>query len=228
MTWWQYFLGKKKPPMDEEAYWERYQTCFSTAARLSELIPCVRFVVLDIESSGLHPLEDRILSFSAISVEDGRIGVSDLLECYIYQPEKWAVQQVEIHGIMPGSSRERLTERELAEKLLDFIGAAVLVGHHSDFDRAILNAMFRRLGHSGLRNQWLDTAQLALRVGDIPEGKYPDLDSLCTLYGIIPYDRHTATGDAYLTARLFLKLCARLEKRGVRNLKALLNTPGLL
>jgi DNA polymerase-3 subunit epsilon len=32
------------------------------------------------------------------------------------------------------------------------------------------------------------------------------LDALCETFGIVPHDRHTAGGDAFLTAQIFLRL----------------------
>jgi DNA polymerase-3 subunit epsilon len=48
------------------------------------------------------------------------------------------------------------------------------------------------------------------------------LDELCIRYGIEMDDRHTAAGDAFLTAQLFLKLLKLAEKKGIRNFKDLL------
>jgi DNA polymerase-3 subunit epsilon len=32
------------------------------------------------------------------------------------------------------------------------------------------------------------------------------LDALCDMFGVIPHGRHTASGDAFLTAQIFLRL----------------------
>ena len=32
------------------------------------------------------------------------------------------------------------------------------------------------------------------------------LDALCEMFGVIPHDRHTAAGDAFITAQIFLRL----------------------
>ncbi|MFM8450313.1 MAG: PolC-type DNA polymerase III [Haliscomenobacter sp.] len=216
-------------PVGEEPFWADYQAKFVNDSKRKEPIQSLRFVVLDTESSGLNPAVDCILSVSAVAVEGARIEVADFFECYVQQPAAQAARQIEIHGILPGSDLLRVSERELAEKMVAFIGSAVLVGHHSDFDRAILQALFRRVGLPALLNTWVDTAQLARRVqGGHEQGWLADLDTLCVEYGIQPTDRHTSSGDAFLTARLFLKLCAQLEKRGIRTLEDLLRRPRIL
>ena len=218
------FWYRQLPPSNSS--WQDYFNRFTDRRIGKTPLPDVRFVVLDVESSGLNPEKDRILALSALVVQDSCIQVPDVLECFVKQPMQWAKKQVEVHGILPGSSSVRISEEELAKKLRAFIGTAVLVGHHANFDRAILNALFLRIGLPGLKNPWVDTATLAQRVWGLQEAyRHTDLDSLCRWYDIRTYDRHTASGDAFLTAQLFLKLCARLEKRGVRNLEALLKPP---
>ena len=50
------------------------------------------------------------------------------------------------------------------------------------------------------------------------------LDALCNLFGVIPYDRHTASGDAFMTAQIFLRLL-RLAARHDRAKLDLISEP---
>ncbi|HKK78702.1 MAG TPA: hypothetical protein VJ933_03695, partial [Phaeodactylibacter sp.] len=78
-----------------------------------------------------------------------------------------------------------------------------------------------------LKNKGVDTAVLARRLANHPQlakrGAF-GLDQLCQDYHIPMSDRHTAAGDAYITAILLMKMLRRLEKRGVRTLGDLLST----
>ena len=49
---------------------------------------------------------------------------------------------------------------------------------------------------------------------DTPFRKF-DLDTLCAGFGIVAHDRHTAAGDAFLTAQIFLSLLALAHKHGL-------------
>jgi DNA polymerase III epsilon subunit-like protein len=44
------------------------------------------------------------------------------------------------------------------------------------------------------------------------------LDALCDMFGIVPYDRHTACGDAFMTAQVFLRLLHLASRHGRRTL----------
>ncbi len=50
------------------------------------------------------------------------------------------------------------------------------------------------------------------------------LDGLCDMFGILPHDRHTAAGDAFITAQVFQRLL-RAAKRVGRNTVASLCEP---
>ena len=57
-----------------------------------------------------------------------------------------------------------------------------------------------------------------------PPVRHYTLDSLCTMFGVVPHDRHTAAGDAFITAQIFLRLL-RLAVRSGRSTLASLTEP---
>jgi len=67
----------------------------------------------------------------------------------------------------------------------------------------------------------LDTNYLAKRIHSpfykmaVGQTQNFSLDALCKQYQVPIRDRHTASGDALITALLFLKLIGRLEAKGV-------------
>ena len=46
------------------------------------------------------------------------------------------------------------------------------------------------------------------------------LDTLADLFGVIPHDRHTASGDAFITAQVFLRLLKLAARHGRTTLAA--------
>ncbi len=189
----------------------------ATPPRLPRRTPLggVRFVVLDSETTGFNPARDRILSLAAMPVRDGGMRVSDLQSWLVYHSDIPMTDAVRVHGILPSDAREGAPEQVVLEQLLPLISGAVLVGHHIGFDVRMLNeALGRRFGIR-LRNPTIDTATLAMQTVEAfrktgyAGQRTPSLEEVCTHLGIAPLERHTAPGDTFTTAELFLVLCAR-------------------
>jgi DNA polymerase-3 subunit epsilon len=96
------------------------------------------------------------------------------------------------------------------------------VGHHLGFDLEMLLKTCKPFGVETFPNPCIDTMNLAIR---LEQGRNADwhqfkqeeysLDSLCDRYRIPKDDRHTAAGDAFLTAHLLLKLLVVAKKKGI-------------
>jgi len=70
-----------------------------------------------------------------------------------------------------------------------------------------------------LKNKLVDTGQLYKKTKYVKDHTHYSLDQLCNTFHITMHDRHTASGDAYLTAVLFLKFAALLKKKKNRDLR---------
>ena len=96
------------------------------------------------------------------------------------------------------------------------------MGHHIGHDIAALNAAYERNWNFTLSNRWIDTLLLSLllqRDGAFagqPAIRRLSLEALGDMFQIIPHDRHTAGGDAFITAQIFLRLL-RLALKAGRN-----------
>jgi DNA polymerase-3 subunit epsilon len=121
-----------------------------------------------------------------------------------------------------------LEEEEALAQLLAYFGNAVIVGHHVGFDIALINHACRRLFDIQLHNKAIDTAQLSILLaqdGALPEMTDFSLDSLLRVLGIEPHDRHTAAGDAFLTALAFQRLLRVARHVGRLTLAQLMEKP---
>ncbi len=226
MDWRALFGIKPRGPVP--AFWQAYLEANRQA--LSKKLPLeeVCFVVFDTETTGLNPRSDRLLSIGAVKVIGNKILTDAPFERTIRQEHlPHHREAIGVHGILPGQSLAGQEETQALQEFLSYTGNAVLVGHHLRFDVSILNEALKRCHAGKLRNPLIDTRALALRVEkgrgghDDQPGKY-SLDALCQRYHIPGSDRHTAAGDAYITAILLLKLLARLRKRGVGKLGELI------
>jgi DNA polymerase-3 subunit epsilon len=89
----------------------------------------------------------------------------------------------------------------------------------------MINQALKRLKAGPLESKQLDTNYIHKKIGKTDTyKKIFSLDELCDLYNVKMHDRHTALGDALITAYLFLKQIAKYKKNSVLNLFDLINT----
>jgi DNA polymerase-3 subunit epsilon len=195
----------KKIVKDHPKFWETYLTYFDENQDKKK-----RFVVFDCETTGLDYKSDRILSIGAVAIENNQIIVGDFMEVFLQQ-DIFKAESVPIHGILKDGKEEKIVEAEAIIRFLEFIKDATLVGHHVDFDIEMINQGLARLDVGKLKNQAMDTDVMYQKLKYLPQEQHSSLDELCDIYKIRKSDRHTASGDAFITALLFLKLKKKLE-----------------
>ncbi|WP_422104652.1 PolC-type DNA polymerase III [Winogradskyella sp.] len=189
-------------------YWNTYLDYFSKEQVQDPKV--IRFVVFDTETTGLDIKTDRVLSIGCVAIEGLQIKVSDQLESYLIQ-EQFNADTVKIHGLLKAGKLTKIEESEALVQFLDYVQNAVLVAHHAAFDVAMMNGLLQRQGLPKLKNKVLDTGHLFQKTRLDPSGMHFGLDELAERFKIPLHDRHTASGDAYITALLFLKLVAKLR-----------------
>jgi DNA polymerase-3 subunit epsilon len=170
-----------------------------------------RFVVLDTETTGLDPRRDRIITIGAVAVQNEEIRLDDSFEAML--EIDYNRGSVTVHGITRDEASGGLAERDAIEKFLAYLRDSVIVGHHIGHDVEALNCASERHFGSRMPNRWLDTNDLMQRLGKESSGH--SLDALCADFGIVPHDRHTAGGDAFLTAQIFLRMLRIARKSKV-------------
>lgn len=191
----------------------------------SRLADTIRFVVLDTETTGFKLKSDRILSLCIVELIGWTMPVSGLRSWLVCQPLARLTEASAIHGITPSQSASGEPEERVMYEFLEAIRGAVLVGHHIGFDVAMIEEALKRHFQTGLLNPMIDTADLAMQEIDAfrktgyANQRPPGLDEVCTLCGLPMLERHTAEGDTFTTAELFLLLCAKRRRRLGRELQ---------
>ncbi len=176
-----------------------------------------RYVVFDCETTGLDPAKDGILTIGAVAVRQGEICLDDEFDAMLTD---WRMTSaVLVHAITPAEAADGEPEEQAVRNFLDYVGDAVLVGHHVGFDQKIVARAARRLGRD-LPNPALDTMRIAVALEErgVFEGREIrgfDLDNLGALFDVEPHDRHTASGDAFITAQIFIRLERMARKAGI-------------
>mgnify|MGYP001142669189 FL=1 len=212
---------KKQPEPNYPNYWLDYEALF-TNSKGSE-IHNTRFVILDTETTGFDYETDRVLCIGAVEVYNNEINIANTFEVYIKQ-EHFNENTVEIHGIIKNERIETTTEEDALKLFLNYIRNSILVAHHARFDITMINKMLQRHKLPKLKNSVLDTVNLyrATRIKSnlIKQDKYT-LDEIAENYVLDVSDRHTAAGDALLTAIIFLKTTTLLKTNKGLTLKKL-------
>jgi DNA polymerase-3 subunit epsilon len=200
------------------AFIDGYRRCFDSTWSDESAIDSVRFVVLDCETTGLNPRTDRLVSIGAVAVCGGEIRLDDGFDVLLKVEEN--TPAVTVHGITRDEARGGLDEPEALERLLDYLRDGVIVGHHIGHDISTLDTGYERGWGCQLMNRSLDTMDLTLHLErdgafqGLPPIWQFTLDSLCEMFGVAPHDRHTASGDAFLTAQVFLRLLRLAGRHG--------------
>ena len=210
---------------DKNEILAHYRAGFSSSWSDQTPVEAVRFVVLDTETTGLDPRRDSIVSIGAIAVSECQIMLGDTFETMVQVRYNTAATLV--HGITRDEARAGMAEADATCAFLDYLRDGVIVGHHIGHDIAMLDAVCERHFDLSLLNRHLDTGGLYLHLEH--DGAFADqtpqpdlsLDGLCERFGIRPHDRHTAPGDAFLTAQIFLRLLRLAGRYGRQTLGAL-------
>ncbi|MEP2056361.1 MAG: 3'-5' exonuclease [Maribacter litoralis] len=213
----------KKTPKNLPEFWKSYENLFkeTQSKNFDDLV----FVVLDTETTGFSFEEDRILSIGAVKIKKEIISVQDVFDIYLEQ-EKFNKETVHVHGLLKNGLRDCISEISAMQKFLEYVGNAIIVAHHAGFDMGMLNTALERHGLPKLKNTVLDTGVIYKKTLIKsylvqPKSNY-SLDELAEKFSISRKDRHTALGDAYITAVAFLKIISRLKEKKNFSLKSLL------
>lgn len=205
---------------------EAYKQAFAATWTDDSPVDRVRFVVLDCETTGFSPVLDRILTIGAVAIHGGEIWLDDSFNAMVRVTGD--VGPVAVHGVTPDQSLRGDDQGETLQRFLAYLRDGVIVGHHIGHDVSMLDAGLEGLGSDvRLLNRTLDTADITLHLAQ--DGAFADralpphlsLDTLADLFGVIPHDRHTASGDAFITALVFLRLLKLASRYGRTSLASI-------
>jgi DNA polymerase-3 subunit epsilon len=177
----------------------------------------LEYVVLDCETTGLHPQRNRMIEIAAIRLRGGQ--KVDTFQSLINPRRRIPDYIAKLTGIDNALTNPAPTFNRISDKLLDFIGNSIIVGHNVLFDMRFLNYELYRLQRPSLANETLDTITLAVRL--FPGIRRPNLDRLAQFLGIQVSNRHRAYGDASITATAFIKLLETAGTQGFSTLEDL-------
>lgn len=182
-------------------FWKEYVSKFDAKPN--------RIIVFSTETSGMNPERDVILSMGAFEIEDNSICIGKNFEAVLLQYKYFHDNGLSNEFIVDSKMR-KLIETDAIQMFVDFIGNAVLIGHHIDFDVDMINAALEKMDCGKLKNQALDVDVMYRKLNDITDKQF-SMDELCDIYKIPQSDRNSSSEDAFRIALLFLKLKNKLN-----------------
>lgn len=180
----------------------------------------VRFVSIDVETTGLAVNSDEIISYGAVAIEQGEI-VWESCTHHLFDPKRPIPPFItRLTGISNATVQWQPAFIELLPQIVASLRRSVLLGHCLHFDLAFINKKLRELCRQPLPHYTVD-------LRDVARSLYPglpsySLDSILALFGLAGrYRRHSALGDALAAAEVFLLMLEKLAAKGIGTLAEL-------
>jgi DNA polymerase-3 subunit epsilon len=193
-----------------------------------------RYVVLDMETTGLDAKRDRVVSVGAFRVVHGRVRLGEIFDELVNPGRDIPEESIKVHAIVPDMIHQARPAWEVFDDFMRFAGTDILVAHYAPFDLHFLNKVMRQRYGFTLQNLILDTVEICRSTMLMPDphGVYQDfkrcsLDALAERFHLEVPERHTALGDALATAMVLQRMLLMLEEQGDGNLGYLIKAGAL-
>jgi DNA polymerase III epsilon subunit family exonuclease len=176
----------------------------------------VLFTFLDVETTGLSPVDSRIVEVAMMSFK-GQTHIKDWTS--LVNPEISISDDVsKIHGITNETVKSSPKFNEIAPKILDFIEDSVIVAHNADFDLGFLKMEFSNIGLKFPDTIVIDTLKIARRFGNFTNNKLGTIAMELNIYN----GWHRAFNDVEMTRKIFEYFTTGFQKKGAVTLEDIL------
>lgn len=162
--------------------------------------------VIDCETTGLHPSQDRVVEIAVLRLDEDWMGGS-WWETLV-NPER-DPGPTHAHGISAEDLIGAPLFWEIAPELLEMVEGCVIAAHNVNFDFAFLRYEFWRMGKVFPKFPLLDTGRAGTAIGSIISGDTRSLRACCEREGIVVADAHSARGDVMATGELLREYLSR-------------------
>lgn len=194
-----------------------FQTTDQSSALEDRLLSELSFTVFDTETTGLNPSEgDEIIQIGATRIVNGRLLKQESFEQLVNPGRLIPAATVPIHGITQDMVRGKPPITEVLPAFYTFAQDTVLVAHNAAFDMKFLQLQEKNTGLV-FSHPVLDTLLLSAVVH--PNQESHRLEAIAERFNITVLGRHTALGDAFVTAEVWLRLLPLLQAMGINTLR---------
>lgn len=166
----------------------------------------MRKLILDTETSGLDPENDRIIELACLELVDD-IPTEKRFHKY-YNPGDILIsnEAEKIHGLNNSYLRKFSTFDESIDEFIEFLSDSKIIAHNAQFDISMINSSFKRKGREIISDQ-KSICTLEMAKKKFP-GSKNNLNALCRRFNISLVDRekHGALTDCYLLLQVYTEL----------------------
>ena len=205
---------------------------FLEAPQPSDRMPLdeVRLLAVDMETTGLDPRRDRVLSVGFVPVDGDRIVLGGAGSTLVRPPSQGdddgVGQSATVHGLTDDDVAVGSDPAEVLDMVFTALEGRVLLAHFSPIELDFLGALCRRVHGTRPSLLAVDTLELHLwvlagergRASTVPGHDELRLWAARERYGLPAVSAHDALADALACAELYLAQVAELSERGVRTL----------
>lgn len=173
-----------------------------------------RWVVVDVETSGLDASRDRLLAIAAVALHVDwarkRLAIvpADSFEVVLRQQQASGRDNILLHGIGAQRQAEGTPPQQALAAFARFAGQDPLLAFHAGFDRTLIGRHAREHLGADLANEWLDIEHLCAATH--PQVAARSLDEWMAHFNLRCAQRHQAAADTWVECELMLRLWPRL------------------
>lgn len=194
-----------------------FQVTDQSRALDDQLLGELSFTVFDTETTGLDPSEgDQIIQIGAARIVNGKLLRQESFEQLVNPGRLIPAAGIPIHGITQDMVSGKPPITEVLPAFYSFTQDTVLVAHNAAFDMKFLQLQERNTGLV-FNHPVLDTLLLSAVVH--PNQESHRLEAIAERFNITVLGRHTALGDAFVTAEVWLRLLPLLQAMGITTLR---------
>jgi DNA polymerase-3 subunit epsilon len=171
-------------------------------------------VALDLETTGLNPRKDKILSYGLVEIQHMAVKLETSRHQLIAIDEDIPEESAVIHQITDDQAATGISINEALPELLSRLAGKVMLVHYASIEQNFLNSICQKLFGAPFVIPTIDTLVLAQRLFErrnhtIQPGDLR-LFNLRLRYNLPNYKAHNALSDALATAELFLAMAAEM------------------
>ena len=175
------------------------------------------YTVFDTETTGLNPTGgDQIIQIGAVRMVNAKLLRQESFEQLVDPERLIPAASIPIHGITQAMVRGQPRIGEVLPAFHVFAQDTVLVAHNAAFDMRFLQLQEANTGLV-FHQPVLDTLLLSAVVH--PNQTSHRLEAIAERFNITVLGRHTALGDAMVTAEVWLRLMPLLAEMGIHTLR---------